>query len=143
MVYTPGGVVSYGFPQAADPFTFTYLISGTFADDAAMAAVAGKAVAWDSAAANTVKLAGNGDTVIGRIFTGERRAVLGINVVSVQRKFKEKLPATAGHGIVVGNAVMGAGAGLVKLSTVSAGAGVPSDPRVVEIGTDYVVAELF
>jgi len=138
MPYTPAGVVSFGFPQAADPFTFTYLLSGTFADDTAIAAVAGKAVEFDATAASTVKLATDGGEIFGRAFQGERRAVLGINVAAVQRKFKEKLPATVGHGIVVGDYVVGAGNGLVKKLATGT-----NRCRVVETGTDFVVVEAF
>jgi hypothetical protein len=138
MPYTPAGVVSYGFPQAADPFTFTYLISGTFADDTAMGAIAGKAVELDTTAASTVKLATDGGEIFGRVFQGERRGVLGINVASVQRKFKEKLPAATGHGMVVGDYAVGAGAGLVK--KLASGT---NRCRVIETGTDYVVVEAF
>lgn len=141
MPYTPVTVVSYGFPQTADPFTYTYLLSGTFADDAAAYAAVGKAVTLDTAAANTFKLAGDGDVVMGRTFQVERRIADSITTASIQRKFKEKLPANSGHGIVVGNRVVGAGAGLVKKDTAGSGAGLVTNPLVVEVGTDYVVVE--
>lgn len=135
MPYTPTGIVSYGFPIGI--FTFTYALSGNFADDVAVANTAGKAVALDTSAASTVKLAGDGDAIFGRVYVAENRQVLGIKVASVARKFKEKLPAAAGHGILVGDRVVGAGNGLVKKD---AAAGV-ANPIVVEIGTDFVVAE--
>lgn len=141
MPYTPNGVVSSGFP--IDAFTFTYLLAGSYADDAAIAATVGKAVTQDTTAANTFKLAGDGDVIDGRIFQAERRAVIGVNVAAVQRKFKEKLPAASGHGIVVGNRVVGAGAGLVKKDPANSGAGLVTNPLVVEVGTDYVVVEKF
>ena len=135
MVYTPAGVVSFGFPL--DDFTFTYLISG-LADETAVAAAAGRAASLDTAAANTVKLAADGDEIFGRIFLAENRTVLGFKTAAVQRRFKEKLPAAEGHGIVVGDRVIGAGAGLVK----KAGAGVGLRTVVVETGPDFVVVEL-
>jgi len=136
MAYNPAGVVSYGFP--IDVTIFTYLISG-LADDAAVAAAAGKAVSLDTSAANTVKLAADGDVIFGRVFLAENRSGggVGIKTAAVQRLFKEKLPAASGHGIVVGDRVIGAGGGLVKKDTTATRA----NPIVVETGTDYVVVE--
>jgi len=142
MPYNASGVVSYGFPQSADPFTFTYLISG-LADDDAVAAAPGKAVAQDVTAASTVKLAGNGDAIFGRVYQAENRAVLGIKTASIQRKFKEKLPAATGHGIIVGDSVVGAGGGLVKRSLDGSSDPLANNTTVVEVGDDYVVVELF
>jgi hypothetical protein len=139
MAYNPAGLVSHGFPFGI--FTFTYALSGVAATDEAVAAAAGKAVSLDTTAPNTVKLAADGDAIFGRVYVAENRAVLGIRTASVARKFKEKLPAAPGHGITVGQRIVGAGGGLVKLATANAGAGVPSDPIVIETGTDYVVAE--
>lgn len=132
------GVVSYGFPIGL--FTFTYHLTGLASDasDATVAAAAGKAVALDTTAAASVKLAGDGDVIFGRVYQAENRALLnGGKVASVARKFKEKLPAAAGHGIVIGDRVVGAGGGLVKKDA-AAGA---SNPIVIEVGTDFVVAE--
>lgn len=136
MAYNGAGVVSFGFP--IDDFTFTYLISG-LADEAAVAAAPGKAVTFDVTAANTVKLAGDGDVIHGRVRTAENRSVLGIKTAAIARKFKEKLPAASGHGIVVGDTVVGAGGGLVKKN----GGATPTNSRVIEVGTDFVVVEHF
>lgn len=135
MAYTGAGVVSYGFP--IDDFTFTYLLSGVAATDEAVYAAEGKAVTFDNSAASTVKLAGDGDEIHGRVRKAENRAVLGIKTAAVARKFKEKLPAATGHGIVVGDSVVGAGAGLVKK------AGAANLTRVVEVFDTSVVVELF
>jgi hypothetical protein len=145
MPYTASGIVSHGFPQAADPFTFTYLVSGVAATDDAAAALAGKAVSLNTAAANTVKLAADGEAIFGRVFQGENRGVLGVVTASVQRKFKEKLPAASGHGIDVGDSVVGAGGGLVRLADTGVAAEVTASRNniVVETGTDYVVVESF
>jgi hypothetical protein len=140
MPYTPNQVQMEGFPFGQ--FTFTYLLSGVAATDDAVAATAGKAVALDTAAAGTVKLAGNGERIFGRVYVAENRAVSGIRTASVARKFKERLPAAGGHGIVVGDRIVGAGAGLVKKATLNSGAGEVSDPIVVETGADYVIAEM-
>lgn len=140
MPYTGTGVVSFGFP--IDAFTFTYYISG-LADDAATAAAVGKAVSIDTTAANTVKLAANAEAIFGRVFQAENRAVLGVKTAAIQRKFKEKLPAANGHGIVVGESVVGAGGGLVRKVAVGVPAEVTAGQRniVVEVGTDFVVVE--
>ena len=145
MAYTGSGVVSSGFPQTADPFTFTYYLTGTFADEAAVRATEGKAVSQDTAAASSVKLAASGERIYGRIYVAEDRKDLGFRTASVQRKFKEKLPAAVGHGILVGGSVVGAGNGLVR----AVATGVPAEVTagsnniVVETGTDYVVVESF
>jgi hypothetical protein len=140
MAYTGSGVVSSGFPQTADPFTFTYYLTGAFADEAAVRAAEGKAVSLDTAAASSVKLAADAEPIFGRIYVAEDRKVLGFKTASVQRRFKEKLPATVGHGIAVGDSVVGAGNGLVRLA--AAGAETTSAGNiVVETGTDYVVVE--
>lgn len=133
MVYTPANVVSYGFP--IDPTIFTYLLaSGIAAPDV------GKAVSLDTAAANSVKLAADAEQIFGRLETYEDRDSLSIKTGAVSRLFKEKLPAASGHGIVVGDSVVGAGAGLVR----KAAAGAESTGNrtiVVETGDTYVVVE--
>jgi len=135
MAYTPNGVVSYGFPLDDD--TFTYLITGLAQTDDAAASAAGKAVTQDKTKAAAVKLAGDGDEIFGRVFQAENRAVQGFMTAAVQRRFKEKLPAAAGHGIALGDSVVGAGAGLVKKA--DAGAGLRT--VVVEVFNDAVVVE--
>lgn len=136
MPYTPNGVVSSGFP--IDDFTFTYLLSGVTTEVAA-AAAAGKAVSQDITAPNTFKLAADGDVIAGRVYVAERRNVEGFTTASIQRKFKERMPTVAAHGIIVGDRVIGGGAGLVKKDVAAA----VTNPRVVEVATDYVVVELF
>lgn len=136
---TPNQVVSFGFPL--DPFIFTYKLAGVYATDEAIAATAGKAVSLDTTAVNGVKLAGDGDAIFGRIVVPERRTVLGMNVASVARKFKDKLPTVAGYNAVVGDRVIGAGSGTVKKATANAGAGVPTDPVVIEVFPGYVAVE--
>lgn len=140
MAYTGAGVVSSGFPQTADPFTFTYYLTGVFADEAAVRAAEGKAVSLDTAAASSVKLAADGERIFGRIYVAERRDMLGFNTASVQRKFKEKLPAALAHGITVGASVVGAGNGLVRLAAAGAET-TGSGNIVVETGDNYVVVE--
>lgn len=136
MAYNGSGVVSYGFPL--DDFTFTYYLSGTFADDAAVAATAGKAVTLDTSADNTFKLASAGDPIHGRIYVAENRDVLGVVTASIQRRFKEKLPAESGHTIAVGDSVEGHATVDGSVDT----AGTPNNTIVVEVGDDFVVVEL-
>lgn len=134
--YNITGVVLSGFPRGTE--TFTYHLSGFAADasDETVAAAAGKAVSLDTTAAGTVKLAGDGDTIFGRVFVAENRAAIGGGkVASVTRTFKDKLPAAAGHGIVVGDSVVGAGNGLVKK------AGTANRTIVIETGADFVTVE--
>jgi len=134
----PNQIVASGYPIGI--FTFTYLLAGTYADDAAIATTAGKVVTFDSTAASTMKLSGDGDPIHGRVYVPERRAVLGINVASVARKFKELVPVAAGYTPVVGDRVVGGGNGTVKKATANTGAGVPTDPIVVEVGPAGFVA---
>jgi hypothetical protein len=137
---TPNQIVNDGFPFGI--FTFTYALSGVYATDEAIAAANGKVVALDTSAPGTVKLAGDGDAIFGRVYVAERRAVLGINVASVARKFKERVPVAAGYDApAVGDRVIGGGNGTVKKATANAGAGAPSDPVVIEVGNDYVIVE--
>jgi hypothetical protein len=130
MTYTIGAVVSQAF--TLDDFLFTYNVSGSVTTDDV-----GKAVSQDTGAASTVKLAADNDVIFGRLETYENRITVG----TVARKLKCKLPATAGHGITVGKRVIGAGAGLVKLDPAGSGAGLVSNPLVIEVGTDFVVVE--
>jgi len=61
-----------------------------------VAADVGKAVTIDTSAARTVKLAGNGDVIIGRLEIVEDRAVEGILVGTVAHKGAFKLPYVTG-----------------------------------------------
>jgi hypothetical protein len=133
MTYDPRKVVSAGFPL--DDFTFTYNISGAV-DQTKL----GNAVTLDSTAASTMKLAGDGAAVHGRLVSFEDRSQQGAGKTgAVQRKFKEKLPAAVGHGIAVGNSVCGsATAGLVRKAVAGTD---PITNLVVEVGTDFVVVE--
>jgi len=85
--------------------TFTLAAGITAAD-------AGKAVALSGA--NTVKLAGDGETIIGRLETVEDRKVEGQLVGAVALKFANLLPIKAGQVVAVGDTVVGAGGGEVK-----------------------------
>ena len=136
MAYTPNTVVLEGFPFGA--FTFTYAMTGVAQTDAAAAALAGKAVAQDTSEPGAMKLAGDGDIIVGRVYVGENRAVEGMVTASVARKFKERLPAASGHGISVGDRIVGAGDGLVKAAVDNTN---HTMPLVIATGDDYVIAE--
>jgi hypothetical protein len=138
MAYNITGVIGDGFPIGL--FTFTYHLTGlpNDATDETVAATAGKAVSLDANADVAVKLAGNGDEILGRIYVAENRAAIGGGkVASVARKFKEKLPAANGHGIVRGDRIVGAGNGLVKKAPAENTTG----PIVIQTGDTFVVAE--
>ena len=123
-------VQSHYFPL--DDFQFTYNLSGTVTQ-----ADIGKALTWDKTAANTMKLAGDGDAVDGRLWQVEDRGA-GLLVGSVERKFKAKLPVAASHGCAIGDSVSGsATAGLVKKAAAA------NRTTVIEIGADFVVVEAF
>ena len=101
----------------------------------------GKAVALDSTAANTVKLAGDGDKVIGRLEVFEERSIEGVTVgtVALRGGFKFTEVDTPAFALAVGDTVVGAGAGTVK-ARLNAGATAKesdhSDNMVVEIEAD-------
>jgi hypothetical protein len=138
--YTPNGVVTqlFRFPD----FQFTYNVSGSVT-----AADLGKAVAFDTTATNTIKLAGDGDVVIGRLEAFEDRTQEGIKVGTVARKIRGKFPVKTGltgfNAVAVGDTVVGAGAGEVKALN-SGSAKTPNQAlnTVVEIGTGFAVVEL-
>jgi hypothetical protein len=90
----------------------TWNISGTVSK-----ADEGKALALDTTAQNTVKLAGDGDTIIGRMEIYEDRGVC-----TMQHHFTEKLPKDAATVIAIGDTVVGAGGGLVKAGATKAAA---------------------
>jgi hypothetical protein len=131
-------LVSWGY--SLPDFAFTYYVSGTIDASADL----GKAVSLDTAA-NTVKLAGAGDKVFGRLESYEDRAVLGIKVGAVARKFKHLLPIASGltgfDAVAVGDTVVGAGSGKVKaLNNGSAKTPDVTDNTVVELVTINSVA---
>lgn len=110
MSYTPNAVVahSFSFPD----YTFTMNVSGSVTQ-----ADVGKAVALDTTNPNTVKLAGAGDVVYGRLETVETGGLDGLTVGAISRKFRSVLP-TDGTTITVGQSVVGgATAGAVKAAT--------------------------
>lgn len=119
-------MASVGFPVSLrgyyfEDFIFTFtLASGIVAADV------GKAVALDTGADCKVKLAGDGDAIIGRLESVENRLQEGVLVGAVALKFSELLPIKTGlsgaNVVVVGSTVVGAGSGEVKARVVSSAA---------------------
>lgn len=94
----------------------------------------GKAVALDTTAANTVKLAGDGNQVVGKLVTVENRVTEGILVGTIALKGGFKF--TKVGTINVGDSIVGsATAGAVK----AAASPDHAANMVVESGTGYVV----
>lgn len=102
------------------------LAAGTTAADV------GKPVALDATAANTVKIAGDGETVIGKLVVVENRAIEGVLVGTVALKGGFKFSTTG--SVVVGGSVQGAGGGNVKPLAANYALNM-----VVEVGTGYAI----
>lgn len=135
MPYTPNAVVtnSFSFPD----YTFTMNVSG-----AVVATDVGKAVTIDTTAPNTVKLAGDGDHVYGRLESFEKGGQDGLTVGAISRKFRAILPTAA--AVTVGAQVSGsATAGAVKPTAVQPAEDAKSN-RVIEVlsGNRAVVEKL-
>lgn len=93
----------------------------------------GLAVAQDTSAANTVKLAGDGDAIVGRLESFEdRTATEGVVVGAVKLVGGLELKKS-GASMNVGDSVVGAGAGLVKAGSTANGI------VVWEVRTDSVI----
>lgn len=135
MPYTPNAAVahSFSFPD----YTFTMNVTGSV-----VAADVGKAVTIDTTAANSVKLAGDGDHVYGRLESFETGGLDGLTLGAISRKFRAILPTAA--AVTVGAEVVGsATAGSVKPTGTQPGEGLKSN-RVVEVltGNRAVVEKL-
>lgn len=103
----------------------------------------GKAVAIDPTAPNTVRLAADGDQIIGKLVTVEDRAIEGVLVgtVALRGGFKFTV-AAASAAFAVGDTAVGAGNGEVKARR-NAG-NTANEPAVnsnfvAEVGTGYVI----
>lgn len=120
------GISHVGIVQEAFHLPFYLEASITAAD-------VGKAVTLDSTAANTVKIAGDGDQIIGRLETFENRSVEGVVVGAVATRGGWTF--TKSGAVNVGDTVVGAPNGEVK----AAAAADYSDNMVVESGATTVV----
>jgi len=121
------GVTLKGYFMEA--YQFTVLLSGSIT-----AADVGKALTQDNTAANTFKLAGDGDPIHARLETYEDRVQEGIKVGAAAFHFANDLPIKSGltstFVVAVGSTLVGAGNGEVK--NVAPVAGVPV-VRVMEV----------
>jgi hypothetical protein len=95
----------------------------------------GKAVTQDTSAANTVKLAGAGDPIFGRLETFEDRVVEGVKVGAVKIIAGMELPTASGYTAQIGDKVIGAAGGMVT----KIGQGESSDLSVWEVKTGSVI----
>lgn len=103
----------------------------------------GKAVSLDTSAANTVKLAGDGEQVIGKLVTVEDRVVEGVLVgtVTLRGGFKFTIAASSA-AFAVGDTVVGAGGGEVKARRNAGNTANEPDVNsnfVAEVGADFVI----
>lgn len=128
------GVTLRGFHFEDWILTFN-LAAGITASDA------GKAVALDTSAANTAKLAGDGDEIMGRLESVENRIQEGVLAGAVALKFANLVPIKTGEVVAIGNSVQGAGAGEVKAVAAAAGVHTTHDRKnfVTEVSGDYAV----
>lgn len=121
-----------------EDFAFTYFITG----DPDETDIVGKAVALDPSARGSVALAQADDLVFGRIYQYEDRTQQGGGkVVTVERKFRKRLPKDTGETVNIGDTVVGDADGLVK----AAGTGNILDNVVIDVAADgsYVIVEKF
>lgn len=125
----------YDFPD----YQLTCKISG-----APVAADVGKAVSQDAANANSVQLAADNAPIIGYLMTFEDRIVEGQKVGTVSFKFAQKLKIKAGETVIVGDRLIGAGAGEVKAhpapSTAALAATFADAPRVFAVAGGFATA---
>lgn len=98
-------------------------------DDAIVEADEGKLVTQDTSAANKVKLCGDGDEILGKLFRYEDRVVERVKVGSVILVGGLEFPVASGYTPAIGDKVVGAAGGYCR----KAGAGESSDIAVFEI----------
>lgn len=129
MTFNVNQVVLDGFTQHDFCFTMLANWDATFDD-------IGKAVSLTANPAE-VKLAADGDAIYGRIFQVEDRSQEGLVTVTVETRFRKRLPKAGATTMAIGDTAVGAGAGLVK----SAGTDDPTANIVLAVATDYVIVE--
>ncbi|RWP44305.1 MAG: hypothetical protein E5X41_13090 [Mesorhizobium sp.] len=131
-MYSHQNVTLRGFHWEVSSLTFN-LATGITNDHI------GRGVSIDTSGANKVKLAADGDTIIGRLASVENRTVEGSLIGAVELQFANTLPIKAAAVVAIGDTVVGAGAGEVKA------AATPDHSKnfVVEIiGTNAVVVKV-
>ena len=93
-----------------EDFTLTVALNTTITKDDV-----GKALSWDTAAANRMKLAADGDPIAARLDVFEDRTNVGEGKVgTAEFKFSSRLPIKSGQTVVVGDTAVGAGGGEIK-----------------------------
>lgn len=108
---------------------FSFFVSGISTTDKGVAAAAavGSAVSYDTGATLTVKLAADGDEIVGRLEACELRAQDGVVMGTVSLRFIGNLPLKAGETPAIGAQIIGggitAGVGTVKTRTAIANTG--------------------
>lgn len=128
MTFSTSQVILDGFPM--NDWTFTMFISGVVTS-----ADIGKAVSLDTATPGTVKLAANDDVIYGRITSIEPRTQEGVTTVTVEAKFRNRLPTSANPAI--GGSVVGSGNGLVKPAVTAN----PAHNVVLFVGAGYAIVQ--
>lgn len=103
------GISHAGLTQEKFHYAF-YVAAGITTSDV------GKAVSIDTSADHTVKLAADGDHIIGRLEVVEIRSVEGVNVGTVATRGGLKLPIKTGETFTAGDTAVGAGGGEVKVA---------------------------
>lgn len=74
----------------------------------------GSALTVDTSAPNTMKLAADGDVIVGRLASFEDRAIEGSKMGAVELQWSNTMPIADGQTVTVGSTVVGAGGGAVK-----------------------------
>lgn len=90
------GVTLNNLSHEDSAYTFFYKTGMTSAD-------LGKAVTLDTSAANSIKLAGDGDPILGQLFSLENRTVQGVQTCAVVTAGGMSFPKEAGSTIAVGD----------------------------------------
>lgn len=130
----PAQTVKMGnFGYTTDLLNRTVLLSGTITE-----ADVGKAVTQDKTAANTFKLAADGDLIYGRLEVLEDRANEGTKVGNVKLHLMGvKLPIKSGETVGIGAFVVGAGGGEVKAVVADATTIRPSNLYTVQVADGF------
>ena len=129
MSFNVNQVVLDGFTM--HDWCFTMFASGSVDTDDI-----GKAVSLDTSAAATVKLAADDDVIYGRIFQVEDRSQEGVTTVTVETRFRKKLPIADGETVNIGDTVIGAGSGEVKAAASASAAN-----KVLAVADGYATVE--
>lgn len=108
-----------------EDFHLVYNISGTV-----VAGDVGKAVTLDTTAANTAKLAGDGDVILGVLISYENRVQEGVKVGTVAEKFILTLPYTGTIPAIGVQVVGGTTAGSVKTVVAAQATGYTNTPAI-------------